>query len=265
MAIDPALWKASFTVDNVPSWPCPRCGIGPLGLVKDSLKLLESADSLQSHDHDAWEPEWVGGRFLCFLRCSNPKCHEVVACAGSYGSQLAFDDHVERERIIKLLRPLSFVKPPPVFRLPEECPEDIAKEVNAGFALLWSDPWSAANRIRAAIELLLDLKGIPRSRRLSNGRLQFLSLHKRIGKYADKCKAGDDTADHMMAVKWIGNAGAHAAAMTADDVLDGFALLELVLNRFFDPTPGNLKRLSRTINKKRGPLSSRRARTPKTK
>jgi hypothetical protein len=265
MAIDRALWKANFTKDTVPAWPCPRCGNRTLGLMPESLKLLESADSREYRGLDGWEPEYIGGRFLSFLQCGNPTCHEVVACAGFYTTQLHYAPNLEEEESSEVFWPLSFVMPPPVFHLPRECPSDIADEVNAAFALHWSDPWSAANRIRVALELLLDRKGISRKRRLPNKKLRHASLHERIQTYSVTCKNVGDTAKHMMAMKWIGNAGSHGGSVTKDDVLDGFALLEEVLNSLFDPTPGNLKQLSKRINKKKGPLSSRKIRVSKAK
>lgn len=55
--------------------------------------------------------------------------------------------------------------------------------------------------------------------------------------------------DHLMAVKWLGNAGSHTSRPTDEDAFDGFELLEHILRERFNP----LGKLTKTINRRNGP------------
>jgi uncharacterized small protein (DUF1192 family) len=61
-----------------------------------------------------------------------------------------------------------------------------------------------------------------------------------------------------MAVKWLGNAGSHAAPLTADDVLDGFEILEHALDKLYSERDERVGALTRAINRRKAPRSRRR-------
>lgn len=82
--------------------------------------------------------------------------------------------------------------------------------------LIWLNPSSAANRLRAAIDQLLTDLGVSKSG----------STHKRIERLA---APRPEVATVLEAVKWIGNDGSHMAALPLKDVLEGVALLERAL------------------------------------
>jgi hypothetical protein len=62
-----------------------------------------------------------------------------------------------------------------------------------------------------------------------------------------------DLCERMMAVKYLGNAGSHPdMKVEADDVFDGFDILERVLHDMYSAHPGLLARVVKQINRKKG-------------
>lgn len=261
MAVDRNLWKVeSFTLQAMPLWPCPRCPEGRLVADKKTLYELEARASVEAGVESGWEPDWMYGAFSLTLRCNNPQCCENVLCAGSYGVSQEFDPVLAQGgqdpyAYCSRYTAKTFVPPIPVFRIPVQCPEAVRAEIQSAFAILWSDRGASANRVRIAIEKLLDTKKVKRTVTKRGKRTQ-LTLHSRIDKLASKTD-DKDTHSLLMAVKWLGNAGSHGADMAVDDVLDGFELLDHILFRMFDGNTKRLLRLSKSIVKKKGPVSKK--------
>ena len=82
MAIDKSTWFASFSRNEVPAFPCPRCRKATLKLDLKTLVSEETGAYKANKKHEAWEPEWIEERFIALLRCSVAKCGEVVAVSG---------------------------------------------------------------------------------------------------------------------------------------------------------------------------------------
>jgi hypothetical protein len=113
----------------------------------DSLKITEPKWSSEAHSHEAWDPDWIVERFACLLVCQNRECGEVVAVGGRTHHE---EDHDWEEQTMHWSRtfaPQVMTPAPPIFPVPEECPEDVGKELRKAFGLYWSDPASSAIRI----------------------------------------------------------------------------------------------------------------------
>ena len=232
------------------TWPhvaCPACGIGYLA--PDSFITVQSAASSRAQDHEGWEPEWIHGTFHGTLRCGVPRCGEPVSIAGDYkvdavlaaggGWYGQYDDYFR----------LRFAIPaPPLLIAPSKTPESVRLAVRAASALLWTDPAAAGNRLRFAIEELLTAEGMRRFIN-KNGRRTRLTTHARIMEF-QKCETA--AGDALMAVKWIGNEGSHADALTASDVIDGAELLGHALRLLYDDSDRLLERRIQKINKAKG-------------
>ena len=88
------------------------------------------------------------------------------------------------------------------------------------------------------------------------GKRRGLSLHARIEEFRRKFP---NEADMLMAIKWIGNSGSHASEkLTKDDTLDGFEILEHVIHKLFETETKRIKKLTKIINKKKGPTKKGR-------
>jgi hypothetical protein len=157
----------------------------------------------------------------------------------------------------KLYSVRYFTESPLLVDIPEATPEPVVDELLESFQLYWCDPLACANRIRSAVEKLLTSQKIPQTNGGStkgSGR-RFLSLHARIERFHAKQPG---IADKLMALKWIGNAGSHAAAITKDDTLDGYELLDWVLDALYAKRHRRASALSKEINRRRAPRSPRR-------
>lgn len=145
------------------------------------------------------------------------------------------------------------VPPLPIMQTPERCPELVKDAVANAARVIWVDPSAAANRLRIAIEQLLDAKRIPRSTRVGV-KLAPLKLHGRI----ERLRATHPSvAELLEAVKWIGNQGSHEDSLGVADVLEGAQLFEHALAQMYDTAPAEIRRRAMQINKAKKVRSSR--------
>jgi hypothetical protein len=167
----------------------------------------------------------VSGRFVCLLKCGN--CQESCAVSGDYGTNSYRDEQGDHDYDRR--HPTSITPPPPMILLPEDYPKPIRQEVTAAFRLYRCDNGACLNRIRNALELVLDDLRIPKSR-MDNNKKHRLNLHQRIEKLERRNAKFRDFCERMMAVNHLGNAGSHPGIIVKDDdVFDGFDMLEWVL------------------------------------
>lgn len=250
-------WKRNFHANSKLGWPCPACGASPLRIVKGSIVEGETHASSTAHSETWWEPEHIDGRFACMMDCGNCKNH--VAVAGTY---LVRDDRYIDPEIGEAgdyetyYQAKYFTESPRLVDIPDATPESVVDELLASFQLYWNDPLGCTNRIRSAVEKLLTAQRIAQTTRKKPGsKRQFMNLHRRIELFRAK---HSDIASALMAVKWIGNAGSHSAAVTPDDVLDGYELMDWVLDSLYARRHQSASTLTRAINRRRAPRSRRR-------
>lgn len=269
MPIVRALWQEELSAEHVPDWPCPGCGAATLTMVKDSFHTIVDRRTVEGREDESWEHEFTTGRFVCLLECSKPNCHESCAVAGNHDVTQAHDQF--GGRLYATAKPKSIIPPPPMILIPGMCPDDVRDEVVAAFSLFWNDYAASLNRVRNALELLLNnlgaKRGIMTTKTPKPGslppaagaappkkKLFSLTLHQRIERLAKDKPKLIEICDRMMAVKHLGNAGSHPGTMvTIDDVFDGFDILERVLQDMYSEHPGELARAVQQINKRGGP------------
>jgi hypothetical protein len=177
------------------------------------------------------------------LSCSNESCGEVVAVSGYTTNSLDYyygaDGNTETE-LYTYFAPTGFNPAPAIIDIPPATPDEVKEVVHAAFGLYWLDKEACANKLRVAVELLLNDVKIPAVKRSKDGRDRPVGLDTRIREYS---AINQEVADLLLAVKWIGNAGSHAnlGQLDADDLLDVFEIVELVLE---DAYIGKRKRLA---------------------
>jgi hypothetical protein len=249
-------WLAVFrAADGSLPWQCPSCASSPLRVVPDSLRDGETRASKAGHEHEGWDPDHIEGRFSCLADCGH--CANVVGLTGVFRVQ---DDRFHDERFgdagdyEKYYRPCFFTESPLLVDMPDATPDSAVAELVASFQLFWCDPLACTNRIRSAVEKLLTEQRVPQTTR-TKGKRHFLTLHSRIDKYRAKRA---DIADALMAVKWIGNAGSHSSSVTTEDALDGYELMDRVLDSLYARRHRRAASLTKTINRRRAPRSPRR-------
>ncbi len=235
-----------FFPSALPPWRCPQCIDGALVLVKDSLKIEETSESKKDRKNPDWDPEWIRQRFSVLLRCG--QCQEPVFAVGAVR---LMDDHDDEHGWVlgEALAPTFFEPAPPIICVPSACPKEVTTGISGACALFWSSPSSAANRIRSAVERLMDHRGIARKVKTKKGKLEDLSLHARIEGFANK---NPDVGNTLLAIKWLGNTGSHASDLKASDVLDAFELLLHALEEIYESKTARLKKMASTIIKTKG-------------
>ena len=194
------------------------------------------------------------GVFTAILSCNNQKCREHVIMSGFVReTEEPYEDpeHGWVTSIVRELRPSMFVPPLRFMEIPAQTPKNVEQAVWSAFKVIWSDPPSCANKVRVAVELLMDhfkVKKFPRS-----GPRRAIPLHQRID--SDFRAKKPEVADHLLACKWIGNEGSHAlSCVSFKQALDGLEMLEHVLSVLFEKDAQRLVLLASKINRKKRPV-----------
>lgn len=243
------LWLKHFYDREIPAWKCPNCELGVLELAEKTysdakLTLPSILSDFDASSQRAWDEDdypYPDGVFSAILRCHRSECREKVAMCGNFSTEERYISRDDYGRSAARW-PFMFVPALRYFHIPDKCPENIKAEVIAAFAVYWADTNSCLNRIRTAVEVILSYMKIP----IADAKKKRIDLHRRIEILE---KSEPQLAGHMMALKWLGNAGSHAGTVKNEDALDGFDLLEHILKDRFD----SLKVISDAIRKKKGP------------
>lgn len=249
--MDRSLWLQSLSKTYCPPWPCSVCGKGNVALVRNSLVKHETVESKTAHDHEAWDPDWIMYGFTAWAECQHPTCKQKFSICGTGGvgaeqdeeGNVEWGDYFDPQHCFPTLR---------LIKVPEKCPDDIKAELDAAFALYWSHPAASAGRIRVALELLLNHQGVPKRKRSGRGKCQELWLHARLDLFA---KANPTTGSQLMALKSLGNTGAHEGSITKSDLLDAFEVLEHSLDEIIDQRSKRVAALAKSLTKKHGKKS----------
>ena len=252
-------WKRNMTSESSWPWPCPACASGRLYLEKSSLVLRETSESREyrrSRDEGDHEPDAFTQRFCCLLVCSQAHCKEPVVVCGTTVEEEEMDGEGGTEWKT-YLHPVYFNPPLRMISIPAGCPASVRNQLEKAFALYWCDPLSCSNRIRNSVELLLTHLGVPRFRTDAHKQKRRRRwLHERIELFRSRSRQGRELATLMFAVKVIGNEGSHPGALTREDLLDAFELLEHVLSILFAPPEQNrLTAIAKAIHRSNKPRS----------
>lgn len=189
------------------------------------------------------------------LECA---CGEHIAVAGRQGDEQGFTGPADDPEVdyYKFYEPLYFEPALHLIEIHRQVPSDVAENLRRSFRLFWSDVDAASNRIRHALEGLLDFYGVKRTVINRARKRVELKLHARIEMFG---RSGEPLSDQLMAVKWLGNAGSHpSTAVTRDDVFDAYEIMEFVLREKFDPMRERVGRITKAINKSKKPRSASR-------
>ena len=111
-------------------------------------------------------------------------------------------------------------------------PDDMKQAVAASFSVFWSNLDSCANRLRTAIELLLD--GIGVVRKVNPNVMKELTLQQRIERIGSA--QYPHVQNMLQAIKLVGNDGSHDLGQAPrEDILVCYEILEHVLELVYPP------------------------------
>lgn len=235
-----------------PNLVCSKCRSGKL-FQKDKFKFLETFPSrLKFLDEYSpfTEREF---KFTGFFECNNPICKEIYMVLGKVyiePSDPDFDDMGEYlgSGCINHFLP-EYISPPiEIIERKDAYPRLVNESLYDSFKLFFVDNEACANKIRIALELLLDKLGVDQI----DERGKPLFLGTRIEKY----NAVDQKNSKLMkATKIIGNYGSHRDKISRKDVLDGYELMEAILDDLYDNKYEKLKAKADKITSKNKPIS----------
>ncbi len=251
MPVNRTLIRSPITKSSAPAWVCPTCAAGMLRLDTSSLSYAMSSESARASDEEWFGAQHVEYRFIALLKCDNTACREVAPVAGMGEVDETPDEQMEQLEYEEQFFPTFFQPSPILISIPARCPAAVREQLHASFSSSWTDANSAANRIRVAVELLLDSLRIARTRKTKTGRRHRQSLHERIDALPPQRA---DIKDLLLAIKWLGNYGTHETNLTQDSVYDALDIFEVVLTNLYSEHPRRIKQLVKVVNKRRGPM-----------
>lgn len=246
-----------ITANSSTSFPCHRCKQGRLHFRWDTLAETESAASRQQREYDPqrWSEFEYQGVFSVHLACDHQDCREAVICSGQSFFDISYrrderDGTPDAEYVLHI-KPQLFTPPLAYITLPDTCPEAVRADLIAAFYLTPQSPSSAVNRIRVAIENLLNSFKIPKYEIVKKKR-KPLTLNQRIKKGSSKKAVLQELEEVIHAIKWIGNEGSHAdRQLTMAHMETVYRLVEHVLQVIYRPED-NLMKIAGRITKNRG-------------
>ena len=243
---------ASWTTST--EWPrtaCPICFVGSVGYEKSNQTPdVESQETLAIASLREVRPEELSGTFNGTLLCDNSTCRAQLSMAGDW----AYSWDVSDEGYTRLfnLYLVRFVTPPlRLFVPPERTPQKVKDEIIAAASVLFVSPSAAGNRLRRAVEELLDTQGIRKTRngtKALNKRVR-MTLHDRIKEFG---MTRPDVEKVLLAVKWIGNDASHGQELVVADVVLCAEVLEAALKSLYDRRDAELLAIVSRINARKG-------------
>ena len=235
-------------------WPelqCPRCR---RSVLEPDVQSFENVSSIEARLGDEVWDGWTEGYFYGTLSCARTPCGNKYVVAGDWRSRsrdlpdqddFLDDPHLAGFSVRHILPPL------PVIPFPDKTPEDVRSLVQSASSVLLSDTSAAANRMRSAVECLLDARKVRRLPPGKRGAKYRLNTDRRIKEFATE---NNKVAELLMAIKWIGNAGSHESRpLSLSVVLDGIELFAHAIHLLYDDTGAALHRRAARINRRRGP------------
>lgn len=227
-------------------WPLLLCPVCHRASLEPSVDNFESHKSIASRDDLDWEPLWIWGFFHGVLACPRTPCGNKHTVVGKW--TVDYDPGSDEGGYTEYYS-VNYILPAlPLMNYPDGVPDRIRDPIAAASLVLLSDASAAANRIRVAIEALLDCQ---RVRKYPVGsRSTPLTTHARIEKFETK---NPDAAAQLMAMKWIGNIGSHEReVLPLSLVLDGIEHFARAIELIYDPREEALRRRAALINQLRG-------------
>jgi hypothetical protein len=243
--------RERFDVGHLPQWSCPTCKRGILE-VKEKLKVEETAETLNSHDHPEYDYEWVTYTIFGALNCNNSRCSETVIISGTgkYDEYSYNDDYGQYQQQFYIsFKPIFIYPSLNIFNVNHSVPIQVSQMLSNSFALFFCDDNACGNRIRSTVEVMLDALNVPSVNSADN----FISLVKRI----ESIEGIDEALKRKLnALRILGNAATHGEGkLKRKDNLDAYKLLAHVLEKLYPAMEDELNKLSESIIKNKGPIS----------
>jgi hypothetical protein len=235
--MDTEYWLTFYLTDNRHFY-CQKCKEGKLLRVND-FQFHKANISLREIK--------ISG----ILKCNNISCNEVYSICGKRIEVTQIKDNgIDTPYFETYFKyEPEFISPPlEIIELKNKYPRTVNDALYESFKLFFSDNEACANKIRIALEFLLDELGVDQLDKKGEN----LALGVRIEKYKE---VDEKNSNLMKATKIIGNYGSHREKVSRQDVLDGYELLKAVLDDLYDNESEKIRLKAELINKNKKPIS----------
>lgn len=217
---------------------CPKCQKSALAVFKYAEHITPDGKEQDRMNY----PFGIEYNFVGLLKCQNPKCGTIVNVAGFVEKDIEQQGHDENgeyfECYFDIIKPNYFSPNLRCFEVNQEVPKEVVKIVDLAFYHYFNDFNASANKVRTAIELILDDIKASKSRYNQKGkRIIFKNLHDRIIHFGKRNKY---ISTLMLANKYVGNEGSHIGEVKQDELLSAFENLEEILNHLYVKTKRKL-------------------------
>ncbi|WP_313491922.1 MULTISPECIES: DUF4145 domain-containing protein [Sphingobacterium] len=226
--------------------PCPNCETGHLSY---STKQTNISETLESQIANEFHKNGIVHPTTTFLVTTHFKCKNcgfIVTAIFEKVEDVRYVD--ENGYQIDIWNPVVYHPALKIIPMPKNAPKEIESMITGSFGLFWYDINSCGNKIRAALELLMDHVGIPKT----DGKGKSMTLHHRLREYAVQNSAKPEIGQYLEAIKWIGNAASHGGSVKKNDILDAYELLEAIMEHVFSERKNKLIAISNRINSTKG-------------
>jgi len=215
---------------------CPCCDKGVLGIIEDTFihkSTKKSADDMEI----TGDVSCLDIKFFTFLECSNNRCKEIVVMGGIGKVEEEYESSEEQYMGTSCISSyeIKYIDPPiNIIKISDEVPSCITDTIKDSFSLFWGYPSLVGNRIRTALELILNEKNVKSTGVNKNGKEYRMSLHERIKEFG-KIKNGEykELQKMLLGIKWLGNVATHGEEMKKEDLLNAYEVLDCILDEIF--------------------------------
>lgn len=245
-------------VTDAPALICGHCGDGVIKFKPRCVLEIESIASINNHDLEDFDFEWVYGQSIVRGYCS--RCSETTIFITDYSlaEHLEYDNATgDLTKSYKDTLTIKFASPAPRFSIISNLyPKGINQLLEASFIHLFNDKASCANKLRICIESVLDDIGIKKTVINNKGKRQALNAHSRIELLKSSAKSKHNQAyTYLMAIKWIGNTGSHSGKPPSETaIIAAYKLIDKALDILYIGSDQKLVKLAASTIKGKGKI-----------
>ncbi len=227
------IWIQQKQIDSI--YTCPNCNSGILKLYLINKEITESGRFYEKQNN---YPNGIEHLFSAILKCNT--CNEITTTIGRIiednQEYKEMEDGSYEVEYVNYYEPKFFFPNLKIFPLDDKIPRLVREQIDLSFANFFHDSSSCANRVRNAIELILDDIKV-------DGRI----LGNRIKKAVEIDKVDKEIGELLLAIKHVGNQGSHGVLETSD-ILDIYQILHELLDRLYIKDRINVLDIANQIN-----------------
>lgn len=206
------------------------CSLCYKGILKPSKHIEEQSAATKEAHKEMCQNPYAQDLAFYSLVCNNKDCGESYMVIGNtfidfVYTENHYSNYPEREEI-DVFKPLFFTPPIHLFVIHKSIPKQLREELINSFNLFFADFSAAANKVRIALEILMNDLKISKT----NSKGKDLTLHNRIELFE---KSDPTLGEQLLSIKIVGNSGSHQSSIERADVVIAYEIIEHVLDELY--------------------------------